>query len=69
MDVQYLGHQESIAGASKILGVSRSTVYRLIDQDELQRVHIGRRALITGESLLAYRQRLVDADSRRKGAE
>ncbi len=41
------------------LDVGRSTIYRLIDDGELQTVHIGRCALVTDESLRAYVERLT----------
>ncbi|TXI50200.1 helix-turn-helix domain-containing protein [Mycolicibacter arupensis] len=35
-------------------GISRTTLYRLIDDGHLIRARIGRRAFITGESLANY---------------
>lgn len=35
-------------------GISRTTVYELINSGDLQRVKIGARALITSESLAGY---------------
>ena len=43
-----------------VLGVGRTTVYGLVDKGELQLVHIGRRGLITADSLDAYIERLSD---------
>lgn len=43
---------------SKLGGVSRTTVYKLVDSGELVRVNIGRRSFITAESLAAYVDRL-----------
>ena len=40
-------------------GVSRSTVYDLINQGYLKKVSIGRRSFITAESLDAYVESLV----------
>ena len=40
-------------------GVSRSTVYDLINQGHLKKVSIGRRSFITAESLDAYVESLV----------
>jgi hypothetical protein len=40
-------------------GVSRSTVYNLIDSGDLKRVNIGHRAFITAESIRAYLDRVV----------
>jgi hypothetical protein len=42
-------------------GVSRTTVYDLVDKEELVKVNIGRRSFITGESLAAYVSRLREA--------
>lgn len=39
-------------------GVCRSTIYSLIDGGDLVRVHVGRRAFVTGASLAAYLDRL-----------
>lgn len=47
----------------KLGNVSRTTVYRLIDQGELERVRIGTRAFITQESLEAYVARLTKVAS------
>ena len=42
-------------------GVSRPTVYALVNRGELVKVNIGRRGFITGESLAAYVGRLSGA--------
>jgi predicted DNA-binding transcriptional regulator AlpA len=42
-------------------GVSRPTVYALVNRGELVKVNIGRRGFITGESLAAYVNRLSEA--------
>ncbi|MGA5465587.1 helix-turn-helix transcriptional regulator [Mycobacterium sp. NPDC050041] len=42
-------------------GIGRTTVYNLIDQGELVRVHIGGRAFVTSESITAYVDRLKAA--------
>jgi predicted DNA-binding transcriptional regulator AlpA len=42
-------------------GVSRTTVYELVNRGELVKVNIGRRGFITGESLAAYVDRLSEA--------
>jgi excisionase family DNA binding protein len=48
-----------LSGAAMKLGnVSRSTLYRLIDQGKLVRVNIGTKAVITGESLARYVEEL-----------
>lgn len=41
------------------LDVGRTTVYEIVKRGELQTVHIGRRALVTDESLRAYVGRLA----------
>lgn len=48
-----------VPDATGALGISRRKVYLLIDMGELQRVKIGRRALVTTESLRAYVARLI----------
>lgn len=50
-----------IEEVSKHLGVSRSRVYELVDNGELKRVHIGRRALISGESIAVFLNKVLDA--------
>jgi excisionase family DNA binding protein len=45
------------------LSVGRTTVYGLVDTGQLVKVSIGRRALITAESLAAYVDSLKDAAS------
>ena len=50
-----LGYMEA---ADKI-SVGRTTIYGLVERGELKTVRIGRRALITAESLEAYVQRLT----------
>jgi excisionase family DNA binding protein len=42
----------SIEGACNATGLSRSTIYKLIADGELERIHIGRRALITVKSII-----------------
>ena len=48
---------------SRLGGVSRTTVYDLVNQGELVKVNIGRRGFITAESLTAYVDRLSEAAS------
>lgn len=43
------------------LNIGRTTLYLLIDTGQLQKVSIGRRALITAESLEAYVNSLKDS--------
>jgi excisionase family DNA binding protein len=50
-----------VPGVTDALGISRRAVYTLIDGGQLQRVKIGRRALVTADSLNAYVARLVEA--------
>jgi hypothetical protein len=53
-----------IPGACSALGgVSRTTVYKLVDDQELTKVNIGRRGFITAESLVAYVDRLSETAS------
>lgn len=48
-----------IPGAARQLGgVCRTTVYKLINEGELELVKIGRRSFITGKSLTDYVERL-----------
>lgn len=42
-------------------GVSRTTIYDLVNKGELVKVNIGRRGFITAESLVAYVNRLSEA--------
>lgn len=42
-------------------GISRPTVYSLINRGELTHVHIGRRAFVTAASVNAYIERLTAA--------
>jgi excisionase family DNA binding protein len=48
----------SIDETAAALAVGRTTVYGLVDKGELQLVHIGRRGLVTADSLDAYVERL-----------
>jgi excisionase family DNA binding protein len=57
-----------IEEAAGVLGVGRTTVYGLVSRGELQTVHIGRRALVTAESLSAYVKRLTDETTEHNGA-
>ena len=44
-----------IADAQSALGgISRTTIYRLVEEGRLQRVNIGRRSFITGDSINQY---------------
>ena len=47
--------------AAEKLSVGRTTIYSLTERGELKTVKIGRRALITADSLDAYVQRLTEA--------
>ncbi|HKH56444.1 MAG TPA: helix-turn-helix domain-containing protein [Propionibacteriaceae bacterium] len=40
--------------AARILGVERTTIWRMCSRDDLARVRIGRRSLITMESINAF---------------
>ena len=46
----------SIKSAAEILGIGRSSIYGLIAAEQIQTIKIGRRTLITDQSI----QRLVD---------
>jgi excisionase family DNA binding protein len=48
----------SVAETCEMLGISRSTVYRLIARRQLRRVHLGRRALIPASEIT----RLMELD-------
>jgi excisionase family DNA binding protein len=45
------------------LSVGRTTVYALVAKGEVETVHIGRRCLVTADSLAAYVDRLTGAGS------
>ena len=51
------------AAGAALGGVSRTTVYALVNAGELVKVNIGRRGFITAESLAAYVDRLAEAAS------
>jgi hypothetical protein len=42
-------------------GISRPSVYKLVNEFELIQVHVGRRSFITGDSLAAYVDKLTQA--------
>jgi excisionase family DNA binding protein len=44
----------SIENTTRILGVSRTTVYQLVKEGRLRQVKVGRRALITSRSIIDY---------------
>jgi Helix-turn-helix domain len=48
---------------SALGGVSRTTVYDLVNQGQLVKVNIGRRGFITAKSLADYVDRLSEAAS------
>jgi excisionase family DNA binding protein len=50
----------SVATAAKHLGVSRGTLYELINRGEIEHVRIGRRILIAREAL----RKFIEANSR-----
>lgn len=51
-----------IPGAqAKLGGLSRTTIYELINRGELVKVNIGRRGFITAKSIAAYVDRLSTA--------
>jgi excisionase family DNA binding protein len=52
-----------IESAAEQIGVGRSTLYELIARGEVKTVHIGRRALVTDDSLRAFVDRLLAEQS------
>jgi excisionase family DNA binding protein len=46
----------TLTDAAAVTGLSLRTIYNLIDDGKLTRIHVGRRALITAESLRALVQ-------------
>src|SRR5207237_10074904 len=48
----------TIEGAGRALGVGRSTIYQLVQQGDLEVVHIGRAARIPADVVHAYVRRL-----------
>jgi len=48
----------SIEGAGRALGVGRSTIYQLVQQGDLEVVHIGRAARIPVDAVYDYVRRL-----------
>lgn len=55
-------HLYPIADAQQSLGrLSRTTIYNLVNDGQLEMVHVGRRAFITAKSIAAYVDRLSEA--------
>lgn len=54
----------SIKSAADRLDVGRTTIYELIKRQELRKVNIGRRGLITSDSIDAYIERLTASSGR-----
>jgi predicted DNA-binding transcriptional regulator AlpA len=50
-----------IPDACAAIGIGRTTLYELVDDKQIVRVHIGRRSFITAESLAAYVDRITEA--------
>lgn len=50
-----------LAEGAEALGVKRSTMYDLLARGEIESVKIGKRRLVTAESLEAYVERLKEA--------
>jgi hypothetical protein len=46
---------------TRLGGISRTTVYELVNRGELVKVNIGTRGFITAESIAAYVDRLTQA--------
>lgn len=53
----------SIPEAAALLGVGRSTIYRLFDRGELASVSLGRRRMVTTAELKRYVHELANAES------
>ena len=53
----------SIGDAVEQLGIGRTMAYALMKRGDLTAVKIGRRTLITAESLAAYVERLASVES------
>ncbi len=53
----------SISEFQQMLGISRSTVYRLMERGEVGRVRIGRAVRIPCEDVDIYMQRLREAEA------
>lgn len=54
----------SIPDAMELLGgISRPTIYALLDRGELTRVHVGSRAFITTESIRELIERQIKASA------
>lgn len=54
----------SILDAAEAIGVKRSTMYELITRGEVTTVSIGRRRLVTADSLERYVERLKEVEQR-----
>lgn len=44
----------SVSDAPKVFGVSRSHIYRIAEQGQIDLVKMGRRTMVVTESMLAY---------------
>jgi predicted DNA-binding transcriptional regulator AlpA len=53
-----LSHNEAMR---RLGGIGRTTFYGLIEADELEQVHIGRRSFITADSIEGFVNRLKEA--------
>lgn len=45
----------------KLPGIGLTTIYKLVNEGELQKINIGRRSFITADSIEAYIGRLSEA--------
>lgn len=52
----------TVPEAMRVLGVGRTTLYLLIQSGKIERVHIGRRSLITWASIERFTDALVNVD-------
>ena len=55
----------SVEAACEYVGISRPTIYRLMDRGAIPSLHIGRRRLILKQHLDAYLQERLEAEAGR----
>ena len=53
----------SISGAAHLLGVSRATVYRLMDSGDISSLKIGTRRLISRDAISAFVNDMTEKNS------
>lgn len=64
VDAVHVGPLLTVAGAAKLLSLSRSTIYELIRRGELTALKVGGARRISAEALEAYRRSLSDHSQR-----